>query len=128
MSGGQFEKKGFTPATRKGLFYGVCIWIRLAMAIGVGFGAHHYPTVTSSIILAAALGALLINVISVLREAQAGPVWWSRASHAVLAGTIAVVAILVLLKKIPPATLGLFVGLDVIFGVMYSIMRRNAFC
>ena len=110
---------GYSVQSRERLFYGVCIWVRIALAIGVGFAAHAYPTVTASIVLALALIAVAVNVRALTRD---GPVWWSRPSHATLAGAIAIGAVLVLLKLIPPATLGLFVGLDVLFGIMYSLL------
>ena len=119
--GGQIAQRGVSLPNRRALFYGVCIWVRLALAIGVGFAAHRWPVVVPSIVLAVALGGIVVNVVQAVRQGV-DAVWWSRPSHAVISFAIAVAAVLVLTKHIPPATLGIFVALDVIFGIISSFM------
>ena len=124
MSGGLFARRGFLPQARRQLFYGVCIWVRLALAVGVGFAARRWPVAVSSAVLAVALVAVASNIVSAVRQGT-DAVWWNRPSHAVLAGAIAAAAVLVLAKQIAPAALGVFVGIDVIFGVVMSLTARN---
>ena len=123
--GGQIAQRGVSLSNRRALFYGVCIWARLSLALAVGFAAYRWPVVIPCIVLAVAVGGIIANVVQTIRQGT-NAVWWSRPSHAIISFAIAIAAALVLTKHIPAATLGVFVALDVIFGTITSLMFFRA--
>lgn len=120
--GGALEKAGLNIPQRRGLFFGVCIWVRLALAVGVYFAAQRYPNITAGIVLAATGCALLGLGWQHYKNRN---VWWSRPSHMVLAAMIMLASVLVLLKQVPATTLSIFVALDVVFGLAYALLATK---
>jgi uncharacterized membrane protein YgdD (TMEM256/DUF423 family) len=120
--GGFFEQHGATPGQRRALFYGVCIWVRLLIAVAAYYALKWWPVPAASVILALAVAVVAVNATAAARHDH-NDVWWSRGAHAVIAAMVAVMAVAALAtrgKQVPYTAVALAVGLDVVFGVVYS--------
>lgn len=116
------EKAGLNVQQRKGLFWGLCIWARLALAVAVFFAARTYPKITAIIVLIAAVLGCCGNAYQHYKHKN---VWWSRPSHILLLSLLALASILVLLNIIPPTSLAIFVALDVFFGIGSALLLKK---
>ena len=122
VEGGGFQKLGFTRPQRKGLFFGVCIWVRLALAVGVYFAARHFPQGTAIVVL---VGSLILVVGNAVQRYLQPNVWWSRLSHIILGSASSVTSTLVLGHYLPAITLSIFVALDPIFGIISALVVQK---
>lgn len=115
---GVLQSLGATASQRAALFYGVCIWVRLAMAYGVYRFLRIYPRPTILVVLVVAVMATMYNGYNALYSTN--DVWWCRGCHAVVAAVIAVLAVLAYLNIVPHVVLPWAMVADVLFGVAYS--------
>jgi len=111
---------GWTPDRRQWLFYGVCIWARFGLAALAGWLAHEYMHIVVPIILSLAALPLVYNTYYTFHAASED--WWSRQVHAYSALIIICTCILVLAGEIPPYTVGIYMALDVVYGISFSLM------
>jgi hypothetical protein len=124
MDGGLFKKLNFSPSARRALFWGVCIFVRLGLAVLASYLSLWWPVPTAWVVLILAAVAAAFNAWSAW-NASSTSVWWSRPMHMILALAIVGAAILVLTKQLDPKMLGVVVGLDVVFGVAFAIISQN---
>lgn len=78
-----FERLRYRQRTRKFLFWGVCIWARICLAIAVFFACYHGPTrlqVTSGIVLTAVACGFGVQ----LKIDNKPNIWWKRDWHCAL--------------------------------------------
>ena len=110
---GLIEKSGATPSERSRLFYGVCIPLRLSLALFV------YWKSTSPIVQGILLATSAISVyVNLLGLNTSNEVWWSRGFH-----TLTSLAIfLSLLGGFRSWVPGIMI-LDVLFGLLTSFSR-----
>jgi hypothetical protein len=115
---GRIESMGATPATRCGLFFGICIWVRIAVAVGVLAASIKYYNETLIAILLVC-GAVVITNITY----RPSEVWWSRNTHVAVGISIMISAIVGLATKsyvAPFVVFGLLL-LDVFSGIARSL-------
>jgi phosphatidylserine synthase len=118
--GGMFARAGVSLSERAALFYGVCIWARVAIAFAFMLAANKWYTETLAIVLAAAV------VFTVTELVQQNRVWWNRRVHAVFGFAVAVSAIVGLVRKQDSVVYAISVILlaDVTWGVLHSFFVR----
>ena len=121
-SGGAFEHLKFTVPQRRGLFFGICLWVRLALAIGVVVAGRAYPRLTTLIVL---LSSFMIVVANGVQQYRHPNVWWSRVTHMFLWGLVSVVSVLVLYQQLPIETLGVLIALDPLFGFFSALVLHK---
>lgn len=119
-TGGMFARAGVRSSERAALFYGVCIWARVAVAFAFMVAANKWYTETLAIVLAAAI------VFTVTELVQQSLVWWNRKVHAVFGFAVAVSAIVGLVKEQDSVVYAISVILlaDVAWGVIHSFYER----
>jgi hypothetical protein len=127
---------GLSPGTRKCLFYLICIWVRLALAIGVivvGMLGLPWVLLWTGMILIAIAGNNMRAHVSV----NAKQVWWSRKAHALIsfiAGILALMSGALVTFYDQKSYVGKMVGIgaggvliiDVLWGVAWSC-KENPF-
>jgi hypothetical protein len=102
------------------LFYGVCIWVRLAMAASVGMALCLGSRALGFAVFVVALAAALL-----LATSDKTTVWWSRKIHAALAVVVSLSALLsALMPRWPCWVTAALLAVDVSVGVA-SAMRQN---
>ena len=110
---GLIEKSGATSGRRKVLFYGVCVPLRLLLALFVYWKSTN-PSVQGLVLTASAV-SVYINLLSLNSSDR---VWWSREFHALTSLT----SLFLLLRGFPGWVPGVMV-LDVLFGLVTSFAR-----
>lgn len=110
---GLIEKSGATSGQRKVLFYGVCIPLRLLVALIVYWKSTN-PAVQGLVLTAFAV-SVYINLLSLNSSDR---VWWSREFHTLTSLT----SLFLLLRGFPSWVPGIMV-FDVLFGLVTSFAR-----
>lgn len=118
--GGVFRSRGYSIQTRRCLFYGVCVPVRLALAAAAGYLCHLEPTLVASIVLPLMAGIAFNNFYQAWKP-QAAIVWWNRPAHGMLAVVVVVSCAFILSGLLEPWTLGVFLALNVPFGLAASV-------
>jgi hypothetical protein len=114
---------GWSPAKRQNLFYGVCIWARFALAGLAGWLADAYTVPVVPIILVLAVLSLGGNTYRTFKPYPGD--WWSHQVHAYSALVVVATCILALAdRQVQPYTIGVFLALDVVYGVGFSLITR----
>ena len=111
---GVIESAGFSPSSRKYLFYMVCIPIRLAM-VALAYKFHDNPLFKIATLLAA-MFSVRTTVNKMITD---GGVWWSRGAHTLSSGLIA--SSIVVGRS---HYTGFILLADIIFGVSSSIVVK----
>ena len=141
-SGTVFED--YPLRTRKYLFYGICIWVRILLAIGVWYlaerASHKFSRYVHILVASVSLFAV-VNLFKSLKNPKQP--WWSRRMHMkfsqllLLVSTLNVIYQLLKFYKIPinlyftdeiiiqPAGIiyASIMLLDVFFGFIYSFSK-----
>jgi hypothetical protein len=118
---GVIESGGATPVARGVLFYGVCIWVRVAVAVAVLLAATAWYVETMAVVVA--VGSLYVGATTA-RACAANRVWWSRTAHIYigLCAVLAAVIALILPSNDMTFVVSGIVLLDVVAGVAYSFV------
>jgi hypothetical protein len=115
---GGFFAQYFGPHTRAVLFYGICIWVRLGLAVGLGFAIHAAQTTTLAVVLAGAI------IYAAVQCTLTHPVWWNRRVHSIIGMVVAAAAAIGL--AVPAGVyvylVPILVGLDVVWGIGHSLV------
>jgi hypothetical protein len=110
--GGIFSQ--LSSSKRALLFYCICIWIRLSIALFVYKYSNNNKKFIYIIILAALLGIYLnFNQLN-------NKVWWNRYIHGINSLLLLIVCILSLIGYINSKLIGIILFWDVLFGILYS--------
>jgi hypothetical protein len=123
MLGGGVQRAGASVPQRRLLFFGVCVPVRLALAVLAGVLAARFTYTMPRVILALALAAAIVNLVLAYRRRGRTDLWWSNSAQGILALVVACGALLVLYKQLPPASLGILIAFSVIFGVSFAILQ-----
>ena len=118
--GGYFKSNGYTPVERKRLFYGVCIWVRILLAIFVWYAFTHFKKVAYILPPLIILGS--VGTIYTFFKCKDTKVWWSRRIHSIFASILIVMSILTLLGKLDGKWMGVVLLGDVLFGIIWSFI------
>jgi hypothetical protein len=120
---GRIEKMGASPNVRAALFYGVCIWVRVGITVGVMYIARAYFVPTMIAVLVA---AILYSATEFGLTLTNNPVWWSRAAHGLIGAIIAITAIIALAtRRFSTAyAISFFMLLDTAIGIVLSFARK----
>jgi len=111
---GIIESSGFTPSSRRALFYLVCIPIRLSL-VALAFKFHENPLFK----IAAFLAAVFSVYTNVDKLASGDEVWWNRSVHVV---TSALIASSVVISS--SDMVGYIMLADIVFGFVSSLAIR----
>ena len=118
MEGGFFKNAGASARMRVTLFYGVCIWVRIAIAFAVMFAAQAWYTGTMAIVLTASL------LFTITELAQRSHVWWNRKVHALMGFAVALSATagLVTKRDEPVYAISVILFADVLWGALHATL------
>ena len=123
-NGGRLMRLGYSPAQRKQLYYGVCVPIRIALAVAIFITAWKAPKPTAW--TAATLGTA-IALYNAYLATQRGCRWWHPASMSIVAAAAAIVGAVYLTTGNRYVTLHLIGGLalaHVAAGVALSLQEN----
>jgi hypothetical protein len=118
---GRIAAAGATPTQRAALFYGVCIWVRVGLAVGVYFAAEWELEGTMIAVIVASSAVTVVELA--LAAFSTNVVWWSHAAHAAIWFLVALSAVASLFTAAVPAVV-LFLLADVGWGVAHSLVAR----
>lgn len=117
--GGFFKRKGYSFETRKHLFYGVCIPLRIFIGLLIFF-LFDIPNKELHISISAILIALgfytMLNTISCLRD----NVWWHRKFEALVALTLITMGFLNIFQDLDGKYLAIPIFIDILYGIILS--------
>ena len=107
---------------RRWKFYGICVWARLALAVGMYVLQTRHPRVAGGIAIAAGVSVVAYVSGMLARQTPSSRVWWSRGAHVAFAAALAASGIaLVATDRLPralgPATV---IFADLLFGLTTS--------
>jgi hypothetical protein len=106
-----------TSNTRALLFYGICIWVRLALVFLVYKYAKNKTLLYS--LLAISFISIYLN-FSKIHET----VWWSRYVHGIDSIILFIVCLLAINNKINKKSVSYVLLWDVLFGIIYSLYKK----
>jgi hypothetical protein len=119
---GRIETAGATPTQRAALFYGVCIWLRVGIAVGVYYAA---AAELEGTMVAVIIASACVTVVELaLAALSTNVVWWSHAAHAGVWFLVAVSAVVSLFKPRAVMAVVLFLLADVGWGIAHSLVAR----
>ena len=113
--GGFFGRSKTPDSTKIGLFYGICIPIRISLGLAVWFLAQKNST-WAKIIASLTLIASVFSMVSNGRCLLDKTVWWNRKVHLFSAVVLAILSILALCGVIDTKYLALVIWLDLSWG------------
>ena len=113
-NGGVFRK--YSAHIRFLLFYCICIWVRLFIAFVV------YKLAKKKYII---LCIFIVALFSIYRNFYTNSdVWWCRSCHGYISVILAIVTLLSLLNYIDNKYISYILVLDIIFGVLYTFIKK----
>ena len=111
---GIIESAGFSPMSRKYMFYLICIPIRLSL-VGLVFKFHD-----NTLFRIATFLASVFSVYSNINKIAGGDsVWWNREVHTIASSLIAS-SVVISSSNLP----GYIMGADVLFGIISSVVAN----
>jgi len=111
---GAIQSLGFSPSSRKYLFYLVCVPIRLSM-VALAFKFHENPLFK----IASFLAAVFSVYTNINKLAGGDVVWWNRSIHTITSAMIASSIVLSSSDLVAP-----ILASDIAFGVVSSLAIR----
>ena len=107
------------PETRKAVFYGVCIPVRLIL-YGLVLYFHNYPAIPYIVGLLAAVAIMnLLPSFWTTGQQQ----WWSKRFQAIMSILIALTCLLVILNKVGSIYIPVFLFISLGSGVLQSFIN-----
>lgn len=129
IRGGYFEQNGYSPETINILFYSVCVWSRIILAVLMALLTYYVPYAGSSLLGAGSLYAIAYIYINKCRKI----VWWKLEYHLVVAIFAFGVSMIIFACTLADATsdstnaglVGGILGADVILAIAQKLLFSN---
>jgi hypothetical protein len=124
--GGYFERNGFTTWARDMLFYTLCLWSRMGLAVGMALMTYYVPFAGSAILCAGSLFAIGYIYLNQSRK----NVWWKLQYHLFVAVFAFGIGMIVFACAISESTsdstnaglVGGILGFDVVLAIIQKLI------
>ena len=115
----------YSEASRRGLFFGVCLPVRLCFSVVVVALYHNEPATMAGVGLVGALLALVIN----RWQAKYDDAWWQRWPHMLVAAAIATVSGVAMISPVLENNLHVWVAVMLAADLAWSVYAgATKFC